>query len=355
MAVTDPRRQPIPLRPDYSARASDAARTVARAAIAAVHRARSPIFDTVDFVNKTWPDDRAVGLLLRTAVSRMPLVPGGPLATIAVHFLASLQGVSAAARLIAQSLAVHFGNAAAISIPTLTLPKGGFIAQGAAISAVQGTSSAGLLIQPHTIAVTVPLTNEMIAHSNAEQMVEQVLKENTGPLIDSLMFNANPAVPDLSPAGILNGIAALTPTTAGANKTDDMVADLEKLAASVASVSSGSIAFVAAVPRALGIQLRSENLSFPVWPSSALADGTVICLALPAVVTAVDPPMVDASDKASLNLADPASELVTVGGVVATPWRSLFQTDSTAVRLRIPASWGLRSPIGCAWMSGVSW
>jgi hypothetical protein len=82
---------------------------------------------------KTWPDDRAIGLLLRAAVSPMQLTPGGPLATIAYHFVASLQGVSAAASLIAKSLALRFDGAAQISVPALTLPRGGFIQQAAPI------------------------------------------------------------------------------------------------------------------------------------------------------------------------------------------------------------------------------
>jgi hypothetical protein len=188
----------------------------------------------------------------------------------------------------------------------------------------------------------------MLAHSNAEALVEQVLRENIGPILDSYLFSANAAVADQQPAGLLFGISATTPITPGANKFDDMVGDLEKLAASVASVSSGSIAFVAAVPQALAIQLRAENLSFPVLPSSALPAGEIVCVALPSLVTAIDAPVVDATADASLHQHDPASELVTVGGVVATPWASLFQTDSTNIRLRMSASWGLRSPTGIA-------
>jgi hypothetical protein len=54
-------------------------------------------------------------------------------------------------------------------------------------------------------------------------------------------------------------------------------------------------------------------------------------------------------------MADPAAEVVDVGGVRASPVGSTYQTDSVALRLRWPISWALRDARGISWMTGVNW
>jgi hypothetical protein len=54
-------------------------------------------------------------------------------------------------------------------------------------------------------------------------------------------------------------------------------------------------------------------------------------------------------------MADPAGELVDIGGVFARPVASLYQSDSVALRLRWPISWILRDVRGVSWMQNVNW
>ena len=103
------------------------------------------------------------------------------------------------------------------------MPHAAFLAEGQAIPVVQGTSSPGVILEPYRLATAVTLTGEMIRHSNAEAFVRQVLAENVGPTLDAAMLSSAAAVSGVRPAGILNGISALTPTAAGSSAFDAMV------------------------------------------------------------------------------------------------------------------------------------
>jgi hypothetical protein len=83
---------------------------------------------------------------------------------------------------------------------------------------------------------------------------------------------------------------------------------------------------------------------------------TVITVAANAVVSAVDgAPVIETSKEAEFHRESVPQEIVTSGGTVATPVGSLFQTDSVALRLKWPITWGLRASNGLAWMTGVNW
>jgi hypothetical protein len=105
------------------------------------------------------------------------------------------------------------------------------------------------------------------------------------------------------------------------------------------------------------LALRLANpLPYEVLTSSSLTAGSVIVVAANAVVSAIEgPPQIDARQDASVHFDDTPAEIVNVGGVMARPVRSVFQTDEVALRLRWPISWGLRSSAGLAWVSGTTW
>ena len=106
-----------------------------------------------------------------------------------------------------------FNGAVAISIPSLTLPLVDFVAQGTPIPAIEGTSAA-INLEPYKMAVITSLSGEMLRGSNSEAIVRQVLLVNVGPALDAAMFSDTAAVTEERPPGLLNGIAALTPTAA---------------------------------------------------------------------------------------------------------------------------------------------
>jgi hypothetical protein len=48
-------------------------------------------------------------------------------------------------------------------------------------------------------------------------------------------------------------------------------------------------------------------------------------------------------------------EIVDIGGMMAKPIRSMFQTDSAGLRFILPATWALRSPQAIVWVEGATW
>jgi hypothetical protein len=52
---------------------------------------------------------------------------------------------------------------------------------------------------------------------------------------------------------------------------------------------------------------------------------------------------------------DNAPSPIANGGGIAAPASSMFQTDSTALKVRVPVSWALRAPAGMAWLTAANW
>jgi hypothetical protein len=69
----------------------------------------------------------------------------------------------------------------------------------------------------------------------------------------------------------------------------------------------------------------------------------------------LEPPAIDSARGATIHEADPALPIIDIGGVRAAPVRDVFSTDTQAFRIRLPASWAVRSTSGIAWLSGARW
>jgi len=342
---------PADLRTDPVATLTRAALCVALAKLEG--SGRTPV---TEFANR-WRDDRQLDTVLRAAVSPASIASTPALAQTTIAFLATLVPVSAGADLLNRALGLSFDGAAQITVPAIAVPTADFVVEMAPIPVQQATTSAGVSLVPHKLAVITSLTGEMMRNSNAEALVRTVLVESTGPAIDKVLFSANPSATD-RPAGILNGITALTPAGPG-EKSSALVDDLQALATAIAPVAgNGNIALIAAPAQAVAIALRlPPEIDWPLLTSASLPAGTVIAVATNALVSAVggDAPQIDASDEVVVHEETAPAAIVTPGGALATPVRSFYQTDSVGLRLRWPISWALRDARGVAWMQNVNW
>lgn len=195
--------------------------------------------------------------------------------------------------------------------------------------------------------------------TSAEPLVRQVLIESTAPALDKVLFSANAAGLD-RPAGLLFGIAPLNAAGVAGTKAENLVDDVQTLATAIAPVAGNNgIVLVAAPAQAVAIQMRlARDMGWPILTSTQLAAGTVIAIAANTLVAAVEGiPEIDASRSVGVIIHEETSPapIVSAGGVMATPVRSMFQTDSVALRVKWPICWALRDPRGVAWMSGVNW
>jgi hypothetical protein len=347
MNYSSSERQPIPLRPDRGALARDALRSVARACLLAVRSAGKNATE-----RNPWAADRAVSILLttRSAVSPTKTSDFAALSQVETNFLPSLLPASAAAAVLGQALQLSFDGIASINVPSVVIPSAAFVGEGQPIPVLQGTATALTALMPSKLASLIALTREMVDGANGEAIMTQLLKESVAASLDAAFFSANAAT-GISPAGILNGVAPIAASPAGQNP---MVSDLANLAEALAPVSgSGHMIIIAAAKQTTAIKGLLIDPP-PVYASNALPAGTVIGIIAESIAGAVGAPSVAASIETTIHAASPAAELVSSPGAVAAPQRSIFQTDSLALRLIQDCGW-IRRGNGVQWIQNCNW
>jgi hypothetical protein len=307
------------------------------------------------YARSRWDDESAAKVIRAASTLALPTTSGwaGELAPISSALLAALVPVSAGAALLQRGLQINFGRDAQVRLPTVAPGTCGFVSAGSPIP-VQKFATTGPTISPHKMACIVELTTEMISSSSAESLVRAALVESVGKGLDTVLFDAT-AGDDVRPPGLRNGIAGLTPAAAGVKQQaleDDVVA----LGSAVATVASGPVTYVAAVPQAIAILVRTMGtFRDVVLPSAALPTGMVICVADSALAASIgSEPQIDASRQVELHRETSPQPIVS-GGVTATPIGSTYQVDSVALRLRWNVSWQLRNSGAVAWMQSVNW
>jgi hypothetical protein len=260
-----PPGRPIALTADYR---GDGLSSFTRAAIATGLAALDRNLRASD-VARRW-DDRNVELVLRAAVNPTSVAGSPAMTQVGAAFLAALTPASAGADLLARGVQLNFSGAASISVPNIALPVADFVAEAMAFPVRTAPTSAGATLTAHKLGVIVVLTGEVLRSSNAETLVRQVLVESCGPAVDNVLFSAGAAAAD-RPAGLLNGIAGLTPAAAGV-KAQAIVDDLQALGSALAPVAgNGQIVLVASPDVAVALALRLLSQSWPVLTSASLS------------------------------------------------------------------------------------
>jgi Phage capsid family len=316
------------------------------------------------YIEQKWPHDRAAIALTRAATN--PAITSvsswaSPLSPTATgEFLGSLVGQSAGARLIDAGLRVDLTGVAAVLIPhrSTNLPNVDtqWIAEAGVFPVRQYTLATSQLGPVHKLMSSVVATRELLDYGNGEQVLGVLLREDVAASLDASIFS-NAAASSVRPAGILNGVSALS-ATAGANETA-VRGDIGKLAAVVGATGSGNIAFVTSPGYAVRLATypNATGPNIVVWPSIAVADGTIICVAVDAFVSGFGSvPRIATSRDAVVHMEDTSPQPIgQPGNIVAAPARSAFQTDSVVIKCVLDASWVLRSTGAVAWITGATW
>jgi len=220
-------------------------------------------------------------------------------------------------------------------------------------------------------------TREIDEHSvpAIEGLLRDAIKQDTAVSIDSVLLDANPAT-TVRPAGLLNGVAGLTPTAGGGFAA--VVGDLQKLAGALMTGTNGNVrkmVWLINPAQKLSLSLvsapgtgafpfkeevgRNQLLTYPIIAAGTVPVGTIIALdAADFVSVGGEAPRFEISDQATLHMEDTTPLAIGTAGspaTVAAPTRSLWQTDSMALRLIMPLNWTLRRTGVVAWMAGVTW
>jgi hypothetical protein len=332
----------------------DPVASLVRAAIAITRNVLDRKTSASDYARATWGGDRAVELILRAATApAMTTVPtwAGELSHTVQAFLSSLRGPTAGGDVLARGVQLRFDGVKVITMPTIGLGQAGFVGEGQPIPIRQFATAPGVSLAPHRLKLITVLSRELVEAGDAEQMVRATMSETAALTLDNALFSTSAAVPDLSPAGLLNGVTPLTASTA-TPLMDAMVMDLSALAGSVARAAGNDVVFIMAPEQSVAANLALEHVAYPILASVALPAKTVIAIATPALVSAYGAtPQIEASREPELVMDSVPLD----AGTATQQTISLYQSDRIALKLRMPIAWALRSPSAVAYMQNVSW
>ena len=178
-----------------------------------------------------------------------------------------------------------------------------------------------------------------------------VLVDAVAAALDVALFS-NVAADTTRPAGLLNGVTPLTAST-GTGITA-MWDDLAALATAVAPLGGADIVYVTSPGDWVKITFAAgPQFKIPVYASSGVPAKTVIAIAPNALCSASDPaPRLDASRDAMQHFEDTSPSDPIMAG---QPVKSMFQIDSTSIKLTMSVSWATRATGAIAYVQNVSW
>jgi HK97 family phage prohead protease len=294
-------------------------------------------------------------------------------------FLQMLLPASVFPGLASRSMRMTFGRNGILSLPSrVSTPTiaGAFVAEGAAIPVKQGAYTAQTFL-PKKMGVISAFTREIAEHSTPAitELIKLAMQEDTSVSLDAVLLD-NVAATAIRPAGIRAGVAGLTPTAGGGFAA--LIGDIKQLTAALMTGSNGNIrtpVWLMNPSQALSIQLTQNAggdfpfaaeingnrfTGYPVIVSGNVPATMVILLdAADFAVIEGGAPRFDVSDQAVLHFEDTAPLQIASGaqgsGVLATPTRSLWQTDSMAIRMILDVNWGFIRTGTIAWATGVTW
>jgi hypothetical protein len=349
-------RTPIPLRPDYGAVRQRATDLLIRMAVAkTVATIRNTNVMTV--VNENWPE------MLRSATDPATIGSAtwaGALATHAVSAaVVGLAPRSASAALIAAGMSVSLAGRGSVGVPGCIVAAsdaGGFVGEGQPIQ-VRAPSLAGPTLVASKLGVISVFTQEMANASvtDFEGIVRQILGEASALALDAAIFSAT-AASEIRPAGLLVGVTAIGATAGGGQNA--ISKDVGNL---IDALTLGrNVVFVASKAQAAALKIwAGPKFDYPVLTSSALAAGTIIAVDADAFVSGFgSAPEFDVKSAPVFHMEDATPLAIGTPGspaTVASPARSLWQTDSIGLRMILRCSFAMRAPGSVAMIDAATW
>jgi len=273
-----------------------------------------------------------------------------------------------------QSSSIKFSRREAT--PALPNLAGAFRAEGDPIRIGAASLGSGTLT-PKSMGVIGTFTNELFQRStpNIAAEIRKWMIEDTAIALDGAFLGTTIGSATV-PSGIQAGIAAGDTHASAGNTHANITAAIRAAMQSMSGQNLGRRpVFVMHPSRAWGIQLALTATGGAAFPS--MANGTL--LGAPVVTSTTVPAdvvfMIDGSEVAfaggtpsflgtevaTLHEEALQSDVLPIAtgsagaGVVATPARSLFQTNSSALRMTIELDWSIKRSGAVQLITGVNW
>lgn len=311
---------------------------------------------------------------------------------------------SAWAALSAQGITIGFNGAATVVIPQMDVGKtidGAWVGEGGAIPLVKGNIAAKRLSR-YKIGGIVPITKELQRTSDpqAVDVMRVFLRQVLSNLLDSSLISNSAEVPGVRPPGLLFGVAPITGALGGGAAAVDADITALMVAFNAANVrgrkalmmSENTVGRLAMMKNALG-QLSYPTVDattggtigvFTIIPCIFLSDTVLIAVSVDHFASAFDPMEVDVNEAATLQMANSDATAPThagagqLGGALGTAHQvppdggipisggngasiagsvavSMYQTWSLAIRMVMPASFGVTKTGAVQVVNGITW
>jgi hypothetical protein len=349
------RRKPSPIAAQATGSAETFVRYVVTKAAAQLLRRDG---DELAIAMAKFPGDARLRTVIKaTAEPPSDLSNTPQLAVMGVDYVESLRPLSAAAMIFrASNIQLSFDRYASISIPDLMGVEDGppaWVEAGQPAPAGELTSHATVL-EPRKLEFAIPVSREMLLGSNAERLIGDALRTKIAFDLDKSLFDALPGNA-ARPAGLRSYNGRLPESNATSSNDTAMMQDVGTLQRAAEHIAGGeNIVFIARSHRIAAMrqlyhgQPPPNFILLPSAASIALPESVLLCIVPRAVPSAVGLVEVELSEHATLEMDDaPGGPDLSQAQRV----RSLFQTDSMALKVRLPASWGLRHLAGANWIT----
>ena len=349
-----PKRKQSPIAAQATGSAETFVRYVIARAVAQLDHSR----DAYGHASARFPGDARLRTVIRAVAEPPTSLANTPaLAVMGTDYVESLQPISAAAQIFrASRMMLNFDRYASIPVNELTGFDGSspaWVAEGQP-APVRELASGSTVLEPYKLEFIITVSREMLLGSNAEKLVGDALRSKIAYDLDQTLFDALPAIPNERPAGLRSYNARLPESTASSNEVMAMM-DIGTLVAAAEQIAGGEpFYFIGRSKRIAALRLMMKQTAppnFVLLPSAAslaLPESVLLCVIPRAVPSAVGLPEVEIDESGAVEMNDaPASSDLMAGANV----RSLFQSDTIGIKVRLPASWGLRHPAGANWIT----
>lgn len=226
-------------------------------------------------------------------------------------------------------------------------------------------------LTPLKVAALAVVSKELLRDSSpaAEMLVRDALVEASAQKVDSTFFSNAAAVAGVSPAGILNGVTAIS--SAG-NDVDGLIADIKALYAPFITANNASgLQYATTESLAKSIGLMQNALGQDAFPGITASGGTLkgdpisgggnvgagdLILMKPSDIYKIGDRGVEVSmsTEAAIEMADNpagASDTPTANGSVV----SMFQTESVALKVVRPLNFAKRRASAVAYVGDADY
>lgn len=285
-------------------------------------------------------------------------------------FLEALRGPSVYPALRDRGYGLSFDAAGTAYMPQRTGSgaNGSFFAEGTPIRVGRITVAAPTFTA-RKMGVIIPFTREAAKRSTPqlEGVLRRSIVDDTAVTLDSILLDAT-AGDTIRPAGLLYGVSAAASGYGGG----DYVAVKEDfkalLAPFIAANAADSITVLMNPKQGLNITLMDGPDNNPDWfgklaervtiiESTNVTDGRLIAVRNSDFATALgDMPEFEVSNQATIHMESASpTNVITSSAAAAGEVQSLWQTDSSALRMIMDVSWTMARSGMVQWIDGTSY